>query len=115
MRVPAAGLQINFHVAGHGLFIFKLQNGTAKIRPAFDADETGVQHADASSVRRFEPVAVEALVLPDGLEQFFRRHGSAVAQHVDGAAAFTPDGVEIVRTGMHPAVFCAAGGEVKLF
>jgi hypothetical protein len=46
-------------------------------------------------------------VLPDGLEQFFRRRGTAVAQHIDGATAFTPDGVEIVRAGMHTAVFCA--------
>ena len=34
-------------------------------------------------------------MLPDGLQQFFRRRGTAVAQDVDGAAAFAPDGVEI--------------------
>jgi hypothetical protein len=52
-------------------------------------------------------------MLPDGLEQFFRRRGTAVVQHVDGAVAFAPDGVEIFGAGIHGAVFCAAGGKVK--
>jgi len=58
---------------------------------------------------------MEALVLPDGLQQFFRRHGTTVAQRMDGAVAFAPDGVKIFGAGIHRAVFCAAGGEVKLF
>ena len=66
-----------------------------------------MQHADVFAVRRFQPVAVEALVLPDGLEQFFRRHGTAVAQDVDGAAALAPGGVKVFRAGIHNGVFCA--------
>ena len=68
VRAPAAGLQINFHVAGNGLFIFKLQNCAAKIRAAFDADKTGMKNADSFSVGRFELVAAQALMLPDGLQ-----------------------------------------------
>jgi hypothetical protein len=66
VRAPAAGLQINFHVAGNRLFIFKLQNRAAKIRPAFDADEAGMKNADGFSIGRFELVAAQALMLPDG-------------------------------------------------
>ncbi len=77
------------------------------------------------STRRLFPsavlqlVALEALVLPDGLQQFFRRRGTAVAQHVDGAAAFAPDGVEIFRAGTEfctrqsQAAFAAGGGDAK--
>ena len=50
---------------------------------------------------------------PDGLEQFFRRRGTAVVQRVDGAATFAPDGVEIFRACMHARVFCAPAIEVK--
>jgi hypothetical protein len=107
VRVPAGGNQINFHVAGNWRLIFKLQNRAAKIRPALGAGETGMQHADIFSVGRFELVALEALVLPDGLQQFFRRRGTGVAQEVDGAALLAPDGVEVFRAGVHTAVFCA--------
>ena len=54
-------------------------------------------------------------MLPDGLQQFFRRHGTAVAQAVDGAAAFAPGGVKVFRAGVHTAVFCAAGRESIYF
>jgi len=65
---PAVSLQINFYVAGNGLLIFKLQNRAAEIRPAFDADETGMKNADNFSISRFELVATKALMLPDGLQ-----------------------------------------------
>ena len=48
--MPAGGLQIDFHIAGNGGGIFKLQHGAAKIRPAFGAGKSGMQHADAFSV-----------------------------------------------------------------
>ena len=79
VRVPAGGNQINFHIARHGLFAFKLQDRAAKIRSALDTHEAGMQHAHGSSIGGFELVALEALMPPDGLQQFFRRRGIAVA------------------------------------
>jgi hypothetical protein len=73
-----------------------------------------MKHADSLAVGGFQLVAFEALMLPDGLKQFFRRHRPAVVQCVDGAALFAPGGVEIFGAGIHAAVFCAAGGKVKL-
>jgi hypothetical protein len=74
-----------------------------------------MQHAQTFSIRCFKLVTFDALVLPDGLQQFFRRRSAVVAQAVDGAAAFAPDGVEIFRAGVHTAVFCAAGRESIYF
>ena len=68
MRVPAARLHINLHIARHGLLISKLQDRAAKIRPAFDARETRMQHAERLAAGRFQFAAPEPLVLPDGLQ-----------------------------------------------
>ena len=73
VRVPAAGAQINFHVAGARRVIADLQNGAAKIRPALGAGKAGMKNADDSPVGGFERVALEALMLPDGLQQAFGR------------------------------------------
>jgi hypothetical protein len=54
-------------------------------------------------------IALETLVLPDGLQQFFGRRATAVAQCVHGAAAGAPVGVEIVRTGIHARSFLRGG------
>jgi len=113
MRLPAAGLHVDLDVAGHGRAIGKLQHRAAKIRAAFRAGEARMQHAEPPAVAGLQLVAPEALVLPDGLEDFFRRHGTAVAEEIDGAAAFPPGPVEIFRPGIHPEVFCATAGEVN--
>ena len=52
-------------------------------------------------------------IILEGLEQLFRRPGTAVVQDIEGAAAFAPDGVKIFRAGIHGAVFYAMGGKVK--
>ncbi len=73
MRPPAAGTQVNFHVTRTRRFVTDLQNGAGEIRPAFDADKSGMKDADGSSIGGFELVAAETLVLPDGLEQALGR------------------------------------------
>ena len=82
--VPATGLQVNFHIARNGLFISDLQDGAAKIRAAFEAGKTRVKNPDGFSIRRLELIAFEALVLPDGLQQFFWRRGIFIAERVNG-------------------------------
>ena len=69
VRAPAAGAQVNLHVAGTRRVAADLDDRAAKIRPAFDADETGMKHADGFAVGGFQLVAPQPLVLPDGLEQ----------------------------------------------
>ena len=113
MRLPAAGLHVDLDVAGHGRAIGKLQHRAAKIRAAFRASKTGMQHAEAPTIGGLQLVTPEALMLPDGLEKFFRRQDTAVTEEVDGTAAFPPGPVEIFRPGIHPEVFCATAGEVN--
>ena len=73
----------------------------AKIRPALGVGKAGMKNADAFSVRGFERVALETLVLPDGLEEAFGRRIIFVVQHVAGAALRAPVGVKISSRGKH--------------
>jgi hypothetical protein len=87
--------QINFHVAGARRFAAGLDDGTAKIRSALGAGETGMQHANGLTVRSFQLVAPQPLVPPDGLKQPLVGKTVFVAQNVRGAALVAPDGVKI--------------------
>ena len=73
VSTPAAGSQVHFHVADHGCGFAELQNGAAEIRPALDVGKTRVKHANALAVQGLKLVAAQPLLLPDGLEQSFRR------------------------------------------
>ena len=110
VRVPAGGVQINFHVAGTRRFVAELQNRAAKIRPAFDAGEAGMKNADGFPSGGLELVAPQPLMLPDGLKQAFgRQTDSRRAKHAGGANCGTPGGVKIFRRGKHfRNCFCAS-------
>jgi hypothetical protein len=98
---PAAGAQINLHIARTRRGIADLNDRAAKIRPAFDADKTRMQNPNGSAVGRLEPVALQPLVAPDGLEQAFRRRIIFVAQNKRRAKARAPVGVKIVSGRKH--------------
>jgi hypothetical protein len=78
-----------------------LNHRAAKIRPAFDADKSGMQNADGSAIGRLKPVALQPLVAPDGLEQAFRRRIIFVAQDISRAKARAPVGVKIFSGQRH--------------
>ena len=99
--VPAAGTQVNLHVAGTRRGVTDLNDRTAKIQPAFDADKTGVQNPDGPAIGRLEPVALQPLVAPDGLEQAFRRRIIFIMQDTRRAEARAPVGVKIVGQRKH--------------
>ncbi len=98
---PASGAQVNFHVAGTRRGGADLDDRAAKIRPAFNADKTGMQNADGPAIGGLEPVALQPLVAPDGLEQAFRRRIIFVAQDIPRAKARAPAGVKIFRRRRH--------------
>jgi hypothetical protein len=97
VSAPAADAQVNFHVTGTRRGVADLNDRAAKIRPAFDADKTGMQNANGFSIGGLEPVASQPLVVPDGLEQVFRRRIIFVAQDIPRAKARAPVGVKIFR------------------
>jgi hypothetical protein len=98
---PAGGAQVNFHVAGTRRSVAKLNNRAAKIRPAFDADKTGMQNPDGSAIGGLKPVALQPLVAPDGLEQAFRRRIFFIVQDLPRAGARAPVGVKIFSGRRH--------------
>jgi hypothetical protein len=57
VRAPAAGLQVNFYVTRTRHGGADLKNCAAKIRAALDADESGVNNANNSSIGCFELLA----------------------------------------------------------
>jgi hypothetical protein len=101
MGAPAAGTQVNLHIAGTRRGVADLNHRAAKIRPAFDADKTGVQNADGSAIGSLKPVALQPLVAPDGLEQAFRRRIIFVVQNLCQAKARAPVGVKIFSGRRH--------------
>jgi hypothetical protein len=98
---PAADAQVNFHVTGTRRGVADLNDGAAKIRPAFDARKARMQNANGFSIGGLEPVALQPLVVPDGLEQAFRRRIIFVAQDIPRAEARAPVGVKIFRRWRH--------------
>lgn len=99
--VPAAGAQVNFHIAGTGRSVADLKDRAAKIRPAFNADKTGVQNPDGFSIGGLEPFALQPLVAPDGLEQALRRRMIFVVEDRHRATARAPVGVNIFKRRKH--------------
>ena len=98
---PAAGAQVNFHVAGTGRGVTDLNDRAAKIRPAFNADKTGMQNPDGSAIGGLEPVALQSLVAPDGLEQAFRRGIIFIVQDLPRAGTRAPVGIKIFSGRRH--------------
>ena len=105
---PPAGLQIHLNVATHGGIIPKLNHGSAKIGSAFDAEESGVKYCHGPSVKGSQASAVQALLLPDALEETFRRPFPAVVKGGNHTALPAPAGVEVVGVEGHVSCFCSA-------
>jgi hypothetical protein len=98
---PAADAQVNLHVTGTRRGVADLNDRAAKIRPAFDADKARMQNANGFSIGGLKPVALQSLVVPDGLEQVFRWGIIFVAQDIPRAQARAPVGVKIIRWRKH--------------
>jgi hypothetical protein len=60
-----------------------------------------MQNANGFSIGGSEPVALQPLVVPDGLKQAFRRRIIFVAQDIPRAKVRTPVGVKIFRRRRH--------------
>ena len=99
MRAPAAGLEINLHIAGQRRAFTDLHHRAAKVRAALHAQETGMQDAHRPAIRSFQPVALKPLLPPDGLQQFFGRQRSVIMQQTRRLSTQTPDRIKILSPG----------------
>ena len=73
----------------------------AEIRSSFQIAEPGMKHANDLSVQRLELRALEALMLPDGLEQSLGRQIRRIPQTDRRPLAQSPLGVEAGRGKGH--------------
>lgn len=105
MSAPAVRVQVHFDVARNRRGVAELDNRAAKVRAAFAIQKTRMKNADRITVQAPELIAQEALVLPDRLEQIFRRRIGVVAQDRHRAAAEPPLRVEILGHGEHRLAF----------
>jgi hypothetical protein len=97
---PVARNQIDFNIPGARLVLAKLHDGPAKIRAALLAPKARMQNAQGLAVCCAEVVAAQALVMPDSLEQVFRRMGGMrLGQLPPGLLFRAPLGVK-VRAGL---------------
>jgi hypothetical protein len=99
--VPAAGAQVNLHIPGPRRGIAELNDRGPEIGSALDADKTGMQDADGLSVGCLQPVATEALMAPDGLEQAFGREIIFVAQSSPQPIGLAPVDIKIIKWLRH--------------
>ena len=76
--------------------IADLDDRAAKIGSALQAVETGMEHVNRLAVEGLEPVAEQALMLPDGLEQLFWRRVCIFAQERNDTATHAPLGIKAV-------------------
>jgi hypothetical protein len=104
VRPPAAGTKIHFHVAGPGQPITDLDHRASEIRPSFDAAKTRMKDPHRLGVQGLEFVPQQPLMLPDALEQKFRRRFLVLVENRDGAGAHPPFGVKAGWDRWHVAV-----------
>jgi hypothetical protein len=95
MGAPTAGTQVHFDIAGARGIRANLKDGPAKIGPAFQVGEARMEHADVLAGDGSQFAALEPLVLPDGLDEPFRRE-TFVAQTVLAANAGPPPGIKVM-------------------
>jgi hypothetical protein len=93
---PTAGANVHFHVADARAFAADLYHRAAKIRAAFGAAESRMKDAHGLAVQSLELVALQALVLPDGLQQALGRRAAVVAEKGHRSATHAPLGVKMI-------------------
>ena len=77
MGLPILPFPINFNVTRSRLLLADLDDRAAKIRPGLMIPEPRMQHAQGPAIHRLQLIALEPLMVPDRLQQAFRRMRSA--------------------------------------
>jgi hypothetical protein len=98
---PAGRIQVNFHVPSHWQFTAELQNRPAKVRAGFAIPKARMQNPNFSAVQGAEVVALDALVKPDGLQEFFGRPFARRLAQTFWLALNTPAGVKTSQCRAH--------------
>ena len=78
--LPAPGHDVDLHVALDRRSAAHLNVRPLKIRPGLEIHETRMQHCDPAAVSGAKFAAVNALILPDLLQEMLRRRGVPLSQ-----------------------------------
>ena len=73
VSAPICCARIDLNVAAGMAIIFQLNERALEIRTGFVIQKSGMQHAQRPAIGCAQRVALEALVLPYGLQQLFGR------------------------------------------
>ena len=98
MRTPSAGGQVNFDVSGARRLTLELKDRAAEVRPSLAIQEARMQDLNLSPLLSGQPVTQQTLVVPDQLEQPFRRRLVVLVERLQHAAAQPPLRVEVLRS-----------------
>src|SRR5271157_12680 len=77
MGLPILPFPINFNVTRARLLLADLDDGAAKIWPGLMIPKPRMEHAQGPAIDRLQLIALEPLMVPDRLQQAFRRMGAA--------------------------------------
>lgn len=113
---PASRVQVNFDIAPDGFGRIELDNCISEVRAGFTISEPGMKHFDGLSVQSFELVTHDALVLPNDLQELFRRQFiRAVVQCCRRAGMPPPLDIQAGRGSWHVAIaFAPAVGQSQV-
>ncbi len=101
MRPPTRIPQVHLDVSRDRRRRAELDDGGAKIRPALDAPKPRMKHAQGLTVQGAQLVAPQALLLPDGLQEFLWGHGWRLVKGRDNRTSGPPFSIEVGRDGLH--------------
>ena len=92
---PVAHLQVDLDVAADWRGVPDLKHGMAEIGSGLTIPETGMKDANRAAVQGSQFLAVQALVMPDGLEESFGRGAAArFAEPIGTGTEGAPPGVK---------------------
>ena len=115
MGAPTGGLQIDFNIAIANAFVPDLDDRALEIRPGFVIFKAGVKNSHGLTVQGYEFVAQEALMLPDRLEQLFRRRCAIFMEEILGRIGLKPMFIEIGGRREHlDTAFAGCGFESQV-
>jgi hypothetical protein len=101
MRPPTGILQIYLHISGDRRRSPELQYSPAEIRAALDTGKTRMKHPQGLPVQGLELIPLQTLLLPDGLEEPFRRPVLGFMQSGRRTMTGPPTSVWVGSSTMH--------------
>jgi hypothetical protein len=86
VSAPASGREIQLNVTSRRRIRSYLEDSIAKVRSRAMIPKSGMKDAQRSPIGEPQFVATKTLMMPDALQQTFRRNTAAIAESSEGVA-----------------------------